>query len=150
MLWIFCKWIQSAPYYIIDLCKMWLYLLSWWRHLKETFSALLALCAGISPVTGEFPTQRPVTRNFDVFLDLRLKERLSKQSWGCWFETLLCPLWRHCNVIHFAVPIFNSYSPQIVKLRNSTLPGSQCNIWFVGYTVVVGKGYMSWRWLNRP
>ena len=34
----------------------------------ETFSALLALCAGKSPVTGEFPTQRPVMRDFDVSL----------------------------------------------------------------------------------
>ena len=41
----------------------------------ETFSALLALCAGNSPVTGEFPTQRPVTWNFDVFFVLRLKRR---------------------------------------------------------------------------
>ena len=46
---------------------------SWWRHQMETFSALLALCAGNSPVTVEFPAQRPVTRSFDVFLDLRLE-----------------------------------------------------------------------------
>ena len=46
---------------------------------------------------GEFPTQRPVTRSFDVFFDLRLNKRLSKQSWGWWFETLSRPLWRHCN-----------------------------------------------------
>ena len=39
----------------------------------ETFSALLALCAGNSPVTGEFPSQRPVTRSFDVYFDLRLE-----------------------------------------------------------------------------
>ena len=45
----------------------------------ETFSALLALCAGNSPVTGEFPAQKPVTRIFDVFFDLRLNKRLSKQ-----------------------------------------------------------------------
>ena len=38
----------------------------------ETFSALLAISAGTSSVTGEFPTQRPVTRSFDVFFDLRL------------------------------------------------------------------------------
>ena len=38
----------------------------------ETFSALLAICAGNSPVTSEFSSQRPVTRNFDVFFDLRL------------------------------------------------------------------------------
>ena len=36
----------------------------WWRHQMETFSALLALCAGKSPVTGEFPAQIPVTRCF--------------------------------------------------------------------------------------
>ena len=42
---------------------------------------------------GEFPAQRPVTRSFGVFFDLRL----SKQSWGWWFETLSCPLWRHRN-----------------------------------------------------
>ena len=46
---------------------------SWWRHQIETFYAL----------------QRPVTR---------LNKRLSKQSWGWWFETLSCPLWRHSNV----------------------------------------------------
>ena len=31
---------------------------TWWRHQMETFSALLAICAGNSPVPGEFPTQR--------------------------------------------------------------------------------------------
>ena len=46
---------------------------TWWRHQMETFSALLALCAGNSPVPGEFPSQRPVTRSFDVFFDLRLE-----------------------------------------------------------------------------
>ena len=64
----------------------------------ETFSALLAICAVNSPVPGEFPAQRPVTWSFDVFFDLRLNKRLSKQSWGWWFEMLSCPLWRHCNV----------------------------------------------------
>ena len=54
---------------------------SWWRHQMETFSALLAFCAGKSPVTGEFPAQKPVTRSFDVFFDLRLNRQLSKQ-WG--------------------------------------------------------------------
>ena len=71
---------------------------SWWRHQMEIFSALLAICAGNSPVTGEFPTQRPVTRSFDVYFDLRPKERLSKQWWGWWFETLSRSLWRHRNV----------------------------------------------------
>ena len=47
---------------------------------------------------GEFPTQRPVKRSFDVFFDLHLNTRLSKQPWGWWFETLSWLLWRHCNV----------------------------------------------------
>ena len=68
----------------------------------ETFSALLAVCARNSPVTSEFPAQRPVTRSFDVFFDLRLNERLSKQWWGWWFETPSHPLWRHCNILHNA------------------------------------------------
>ena len=68
-----------------------------WRHQRETFSVLLAICAGDSPVLGEFPAQSPVTRSFYVFVDLHLNKRLSKQSWGWWFETLSCALWRHCN-----------------------------------------------------
>ena len=50
------------------------------------------------PFCGEFPAQRPVTRSFNVFLDLRLNKRLSKQWWGWWFETPSGPLWHHCNV----------------------------------------------------
>ena len=61
------------------------------------FSALLAICAGNSPVTCEFRAQRPVTRSFDVFFDLRLNKRLSKQWWGWWFETPSHPLWSYCN-----------------------------------------------------
>ena len=70
---------------------------AWWRHQMGTFSALLAICAGNSPVPGEFPTQRPVTRSFEIFFDLRLNKWLSKQWWGWWFETLSRPLWRHRN-----------------------------------------------------
>ena len=36
--------------------------------------------AGKSPVTGEFQSHRPMTRSFDVFFDLRLNIRLSKQT----------------------------------------------------------------------
>ena len=71
---------------------------SWWRHQMETFSALLDICAGNSPVPGELPAQRPVTRSFDHFSDLRLNERLRKQAWGWWFDTLPRPLWRQSNV----------------------------------------------------
>ena len=46
---------------------------------------------------GEFPAQRPVTRSFDVFYDLRPNKQLNKQPWGWWFETPSRPLWRHSN-----------------------------------------------------
>ena len=72
----------------------------WWRHQMKTFYALLALCAGNSLVTGEFPTQRPEPRRFDVFFDLRLNKQLSKQSRRRWFETPSRSLWHHCNAIH--------------------------------------------------
>ena len=71
-----------------------------WRHQMETFSALLAICEGNSPVPGEFLAQRPVTPGFHVFLDLRLNKRLSKQSWCWWFESISRPLWRQCNDSH--------------------------------------------------
>ena len=89
---------------------------TWWRHQMETFSALLAICVGNSLVTGEFPAQRPVTRSFEVFFDLRLNKRLSKQRWGWWFETPSRPLCRQSNepVIGAMLPLnvlnhFGSY-----------------------------------------
>ena len=87
----------GAPKRMSDPCLIYGSLLSWWRYQMETFSALLAICSGNSPAPGEFPTQRPVTRSFDVFFDLRLNTRLRKQSRGWWFETLPRPLWCHCN-----------------------------------------------------
>ena len=54
----------------------------------ETYSVLLALYEGNSPVTGGFPSQRPVTRSFGVFFDLHLDKHLSKQSRHRWFESV--------------------------------------------------------------
>ena len=51
---------------------------------------------GNSPVTGEFPWQRPVNRSFGVVFDL-LNERLIEQSWGWGLETPTHSSWRHCN-----------------------------------------------------
>ena len=45
----------------------------------ETFSAVLAICAGNSPDIGKFPVQGPVMLSFGVFFDLRLNKRLSNQ-----------------------------------------------------------------------
>ena len=95
--------------------------ISWWRHQMETFSALLAIGAGNSPVPGESPTQRPVTRSFDVFSDLRLNKRLSKQSWGWWLETLSRPFWRHRNVLlWFDTDRFRPISPRASSLSGRT------------------------------
>ena len=92
--WMMYNWHITITKHNKTLC------ISWWRHQMETFSALLGLCVGNSPVTGEFSSQRPVTRSFDVFFYLCLNTQLSKQSWGWWFETPSRPLWRHCNALH--------------------------------------------------
>ena len=54
----------------------------------EVFSGLLALCGGNPPVTGGFPSQRPVTRSFDISFDLRLNGRANNRDAG--------DLRRHC------------------------------------------------------
>ena len=77
-------------YWYIDVIK--------WKHL----TAWLTLHAGNATVTGEFPAQRPVTRSFGVFFDLRPNKRLGKQSWGWWSETPSCSLWRHCNDLEYS------------------------------------------------
>ena len=113
--------------------------IAWWRHQMETVSALLALCAGNSPVTGEFPAQRPVTRIFDVFFDLCLNKRLSKQSWGWWFKTPPRPLWRHCNdfqidtnvgisILRWHLDNHGGWVPKITKLTVINL--GQIIIWY--------------------
>ena len=64
-------------------------------YINQAFSALLVLCA----VTGGFPSQNQVTWSFDVFFDLRLNKRLSKQSRRWWFQTSSRSLWRQCNAV---------------------------------------------------
>ena len=107
--------------------SMWQCLPISWRHQMETFSALLALCAGNSPVTGEFPTQRPVTWSFDVFFDLRLNKCLSKQSRGWWFEM-------HCA--HDDVLVMRNRQPMkysCLKHTNDMDLKHLCN-WLTQYT----------------
>ena len=53
-----------------------------WKHILRYWPSVWN-----SPVTGEFPSQRPVTQSFDIFFDLRLNKQLSKQSWDWWFES---------------------------------------------------------------
>ena len=72
--------------------------LPWWHYQMETFFVLLALCAGNSLVTCEFPLQRPVTALM-FYLICALNKWLSKQCWGWWFEMPSPSLWLHCNAL---------------------------------------------------
>ena len=70
-----------------------------WKHFPRDWPFVWEIHRG--PVN--FPHKWPVTRSFDVFFDLRLNKRLSKLSWGWWFEMLSRPLWRHCNGLRILV-----------------------------------------------
>ena len=81
----------------------------------------------------EFPTQRPVTRSFDVFFDLRLNKRLSKQPWGWWFEMPSWSLWRHCNGnnpettgSHFHPIQWDPQKPTSLKFKANYTSRPQC------------------------
>ena len=87
---------------VVRMARSFLLFWTWWRHRMETFPALLALCAGNSPATGELLAQRPVRRSFGVFFNLRPNKRLSKKSIDRWFDTPSRSLWRHCiKIIDF-------------------------------------------------
>ena len=86
---------------------------TWWRHQMETFSTLLALCAGNSTV-NEFPAQRPVTRSFDVFFDLHLNKRLSKQ----WEAGDLGRYCAHYDVIVMGCQAISRHCDEKVWTRN--------------------------------
>ena len=98
------------------------------------------LC-GISPVTSEFPFQKPVTRRFVAFFYQRLNKQLSKQSWGRWFETPPCPIWHHCNAnpiqgikkyINWRLLCCNRdlLSAKYVYQPTTTTAHERCGIWY--------------------
>ena len=117
--------------------------ITWWRHQMETFSALLAICAGNSPVTGEFPGQRPVPRSFDGFCDLRLNKRLSNQLWGWWFGTPLRPLWRHCNV-NLTTAMWKFSNPEIQETANHMRTADCCLVRTYGIKDPGRHWYRQW------
>ena len=73
----------------------------------ETFSVLLAFCAGNLSVTSEFPSQRPVTRSFDVFFDLRVNKRL---RWR----------WRHLAFVSIQFQFTNIYCLINYRIQHSS------------------------------
>ena len=86
---------------------------AWWRHQMKTFSAFLALCVGNSLVTDEFPSQRPVTRSFDVFFDLCLK----KNGWVNNREA--GDLRRHCT--HYDIIVMSTFTLAITSNHQFSL-----------------------------
>ena len=113
---------------------------TWRRHRMETFSSLLALYEGNSPVTGGFSSQRPVARSFDAFLN----KRLNKQSRRRWFGTPSPSYWRHCNVrniiqCHGIVKVTPGHSqsenhwPSLVDTQERS-PAKACKKSFFKYT----------------
>ena len=134
----------------------------------ETFSALLALCAGISPVIFEFPSHRPVTWSFDAFFDLRLNKWLSKQSRIWWLETPSPQLWRHCNESCFIALSQTTGTPVNHRLhidpkcwlkeirglcylghllRRKISSTNENRSWTWNYIIINAKGIISHAWL---
>ena len=118
------------------------------RNQMETSSALLVLCAVNSLVTGEFPSQRPVTRSFDVFFLLRLNKSLSKQSWGWWFEKASRSLWRHWNGISSTRSRLFTYISLIYTLWQVLLAWSQVIRGVVVKNKIVPFKFFSNNWKN--
>ena len=104
-------------------------------------------------------------RRFDVFFDLRLIKRLSKQSWDWWFETLSCPSWRHCNAstrdkINFTIPIrctcisilwinTNGLLGIIHRIKNQGICNKSFGFQFVGFHEK-GIFHYQFSWFNIP
>ena len=119
-------WQTITPHPVLYRGKIWMdnlqvdYLSRKWHCFCKITTMMTSSNGNILRVTvyscGEFTghrwiprTQRPVTRSFDVFFDLRLNKRLSKQSWGWWLETPSRSLWRHCNAIAFYFHLLGHY-----------------------------------------
>ena len=75
---------------------------------------------------GEFPAQRPVTRSFDVFFDLRPNKRLNKQPWCWWFETPSWSLWRQCNVMGESLLLHSNTRILVISGISMSLDDGHC------------------------
>ena len=64
-----------------------------WKH----FPSYWPFVRGIHRSSVNSPRKGQWRGTLMFLFDLHPNTRLSKQSWGWWFETLSCSLWRHCN-----------------------------------------------------
>ena len=99
-------------------------------------SALLALCARNSPVTGQFPSQRPMTLSFYVFFDLHLNKRLSKQSRRRWYQTHSCSLWC-CNAWDTLYVIWKVFYWLTIDIKHGRPAAQQLRM---------AQNTRSWKW----
>ena len=118
--------------------------LPWWRHQMEIFSSLLALCVGNLPVTGEFPSQRPLTRSLMFSLICALNKRLSKQSWSWWFEMPSRSLWHHCNGLNKNLHT-NSYEEETWIIFNNYF---NANVFIHVEKYVILRNKCIWIWIS--
>ena len=102
--WFACPYLQVNGVHACHQLILWhLWINRSSKHIDIKTSSNVNIFRVTGPLCGEFtgpgevPTQRPVTRSFDIFFDLRLNKRLSKQPWDWWFETPSWSLWHQCN-----------------------------------------------------
>ena len=110
-----------------------------WKHLPRHWPFI---CAGNSSVLRWIPTKWPVMRSFDVFFDLRPNIRLSKQSWGWWFETPSRQLWRLCifKKIFTLIPLSRSPSTKN-PIRNNQQLYPNLNVVSFGWSMYETSRY---------
>ena len=104
-------------------------LVTWWRYQMETFYALLAICAGNSPITGEFPVQRPATQSFDFF------SLICTGINGCVNNDKIGDLRRHCA--HYDVIVMKLTENQSTPFPMLTLNAKVSTEDIVWYTIHV-------------
>ena len=129
-----CLWSFSLVFLIFYHCST-LHGLAWGRHPMKTFSASLAICAGNSPVPGEFPAQRRVTRSFRVFFDLRPNKPWSKQSWRHRAHYDVTVMWE----------MWGKPSAGWIKIVNPT----QSRLWLMVYWRRKDSGHHQWWYWPR-
>ena len=98
----------------------------------EIFTALLAICVGNSPITGEFPSQRPVTRNLDVLIYAWTNGWINNRDAG----DLRRVLWRHCNAVAFS---FNFH--QLLHCK--------CEWFHFSCLCDINQGFLQMLWAHR-
>ena len=127
----------------------------------EIVSTLLALCEGNPPVTDGFPSQRPVTRSFDVFFDLHLNKLLSKQLRRRRFEMPSRLLWCHYDVVYivkigfaarliifFRVSWFTE-SPFLILTRSQSLHQNRLHMAYMAYGIYNSLSHLWSPWLVK-